>query len=130
MSFREALLGLFSLLLRFFFLIPIGNKGVSVHRILGCNLLWITVQLWPRPEEFHVTIQGKATHPKNHPPKYKQFAQTVCANSFCLFSADFKGKRGAVCTNCPEIVCANCAFDLGGCFFGVGLPFMNNYSDG
>ena len=44
------------------------------------------------------TNKGKATHPKNLPPKQKEFAQTVCANPFCLFSAFFffkkkKGKR-------------------------------------
>ena len=32
--------------------------------------------------------------PKQPPTQKKQFAQTVCVNSFCLFSANFKGKRG------------------------------------
>ena len=47
---------------------------------------------------------------------------------FCLFSAYFKGKRRTVCTNCPEIVWANCLcklFLFGWVVFWVGLPFMN-----
>ena len=67
--------------------------------------------------------------PKKPPTQIK----TVCTNSvrklFCLFSAYFKGKRGAICINCPEIVCANCLcklFLFGWAVFGVGLPFMIN----
>ena len=53
-----------------------------------------------------------------------------CANSVvgleladCLFSRE---KVGTVCTNCSEIVCANCVFIWVGVFLGGGsLPFMN-----
>ena len=47
----------------------------------------------------------KTTHP-NKKSLHKQFAQTL---STC-FVLILKRKGGTVCTNCPEIVCANCAF--------------------
>ena len=49
----------------------------------------------------------------------KQFQRTVCANSFCLFCAYFKGKGGAICRNCSNIVCTNCAFVWLGVFWGA-----------
>ena len=85
------------------------------------------------------TDQGTATHPKKPPTQIK----TVCTNSLrklcCLFSACFKGKRGIVCTNCPEIVCANCDFIWVGLFFGWVSPpwtegdqtgFRSSYREG
>ena len=62
----------------------------------------------PRFRQVQKSREGNP--PKKHPPKQKQLAQTVWANSFCLFSACFKGKGGRICTKCPEIACANCAF--------------------
>ena len=67
------------------------------------------------------TGQGKATPPQKTPTQIKksldkQFAQTL---SVC-FLLIFKGKGGTVCTNCPEIVCANCAFIFGWVFFCLG----------
>ena len=47
----------------------------------------------------------KTTHP-NKNSLHKQFAQTLSA----CFLLVFKGKGGTVCTNCPEIVCANSFF--------------------
>ena len=51
----------------------------------------------------------KGNTPKKPPTQinslHKQFAQTLLP-----LSAWFAGKRGTVCTNCSEIVCANCAF--------------------
>ena len=53
-------------------------------------------------------------------------AQTVCAN-FCLpvSAGSLKGKGGtrSLKANCPEIVCANCVFYLGGRFVGVKGQF-------
>ena len=79
-----------------------------------------------RLSPLELSHEGK-THPKNHPPKQKEFAQTVCANNF-----------GTVCTHCPpfpfkisrkqtkefaQTVCTNC-FYLGGWFFGwVAFPW-------
>ena len=62
----------------------------------------------------------KTAHP-NKKSLHEQFAQTLSA----CFVLILKGKGGTVCTNCPEIVCANCAFIWVGGFFGVGLPCMN-----
>ena len=82
---------------------------------------------------FHSSPHTFCTPPYHGP---MQFAQTVCANSFRLFSAYLKGKSegakwgmgwvgGTVCTNCSEIVCANCAFIFGWVFFcWVGIPFI------
>ena len=80
--------------------------------------------IWNVHQDDH---EGK-THPKNHPPKWKQFTQTVCANNF-----------GTICTNCPpfpfkisgkqtkefaQTVCAS-SFYLGGWFFGwVAFPWF------
>ena len=82
---------------------------------------------WSLQNHFSLQVSRAGDPPKKPPTQTK----TVCTNSlrklFCLFSAHFKGKRGTVCTNCPEIVCANCLcklFLFGRVFFGVGLPFM------
>ena len=76
--------------------------------------------------------QGKATHPKNHPPKYKQFAQTVCANSFVCFLLILKGKgdnlyKQTVPKLFGQTVCANC-FYLGGWFFGWASGKIKTYT--
>ena len=73
------------------------------------------------------------TSRESDPPKktthlnIKQSAQRVCANSFCLSSACFKGKKGGtVCTNCPRNCLRKTVLLFGwGVFFWVGLPFMN-----
>ena len=68
----------------------------------------------------------ESREPKKPPTQIKR----VCTNSlrklFCLFSVYCKGERGTICTNCPEIVCANCLcklFLFGWVVFWVGLPF-------
>ena len=73
--------------------------------------------------------QGKATHPKNHPPKYKNSLR----KQFCLFSAYFKAKNnfGTVCTNCPpklfaQTVSANCFFIWVGALSFLSLFFWNS----
>ena len=60
--------------------------------------------------------------PEKPPTQIKQFAQTVCANSSASFLLVLKGKGGTVCTNCPEIVCANCVFIWVGVFIGWVSP--------
>ena len=72
--------------------------------------------------DIHLDHQRKATHLKNTHPNKKQFAQ-VLSGQIC--SACLKKKRGTVCTNCSEIVCANCVFIWAGCFFGVCLPLLH-----
>ena len=78
-----------------------------------------------RPNKGTEKLQGKAAHPENHSPKSKQFAQTVCANSFCLFSADFKGKRGDILYKLSGSVLRKLCFYLGGCFLGWVSPSEN-----
>ena len=73
----------------------------------------------------HRVTQGKKSHPKDHPPKKKQFAQKVCANSFVCFLLILKGKGGQFVQTVPKLfaqtVCANC-FYLGEWFFGWLFP--------
>ena len=80
-------------------------------------------------------VKGRRPTPKKPPTPIKTVCtKTVCANSFCLFSASFLGKRGTVCTQRVPKLFAQTVL-LFGCFFlggGVGLPFMklseNNYA--
>ena len=80
----------------------------------------------------NIYFQGRNSHQafqnsreEDPPRKPPTQIKTVCTNSlrklFCLFLLILKGKRGTVCTNCPEIVCANC-FYLGRWFFGWVFP--------
>ena len=61
----------------------------------------------------------KTTHPNKN---------TVCANSSASFLLVLKGKGVTVCTNCPEIVCANCVFIWVGGFLG-GSPSLQPVRD-
>ena len=70
------------------------------------------------PQETLVFLQLSS---EGDPPK-KPPAQTVCANYFCLLLLILKGQGVTVCTNCPEIVCANCAFIFGWVGFLGGSP--------
>ena len=72
-------------------------------------------------EKFKRSLKGrrptqKTTHP-NRNNFNKQFARTLSA----CFLPILEGKGGTICTNCPEIVCANCVFIWVGVFWG-GYP--------
>ena len=50
-------------------------------------------------------LKGRQPTPKTtHPPENS--LHTLFLPVFCLF---VKGRRGALCTRCSEIICANCA---------------------
>ena len=71
------------------------------------------MQLWGRP-----SIKGRQPTQKT-PTQIKivfaqQFGQTLSA----CFPLVLEEKGGTVCTNCPEIVCANCVFIWVGVFLG------------
>ena len=58
----------------------------------------------------------------NHPPKHKQFAQTVCVNSFWVFSAYSKGQGVQFVQTVPKLLAQIVFIWVGG--FWVGLAFM------
>ena len=64
-----------------------------------------------------LTTQGEATHQKKpaHPNKNSSH------KLFLPVSAYFTAKGRTICTNCSEIVCANCAFIWVGVYLG-GFP--------
>ena len=62
--------------------------------------------------------QGKETHPKKPPPKYKD--TNSLRQLFCLFSASFTGKRGGegLCKLFRNCLCKLCFFFVGWVVFG------------
>ena len=71
-------------------------------------------------------LKGRQPTPKSHAPKEKQIAQAVCANCAASFLLALQRTGGTVCTNCSQIVCANCVFVwVCVCFFLLGgLPSL------
>ena len=110
---------------KFFAVVSISSFSLSQPRTSRASL---SRQLGPLFSILAPAHAAKRFQKKKGRPCPKQFAQTVCASSFCLFLFIEEGKGGIACTTCSDIVCANCVFIWVGVFLGVGLPSMSTRS--
>ena len=100
---------------------PFCNISRDNRAISHKNNRQIVLRCYPFKHCAIWKVSREGDPPKKPPTQIKrvrkQFAQIISA-SFLLI---LKGKRGTVCTNCAEIVCANCVFIWVGGFWG-GSP--------